>query len=426
MNSRRRRQASRHDHKRRRHHSPERRHPTPPRRLYVLNKEPPPPKSPDLSAFDDLDNLLAQASEVLQEAEKPKSTMPSFDVETIVKETKVKPPPQSLSFYQPGTLSKDLSAKRDHLITSKAASVGTDVVNISPEKVNSFLWSNYLATCQSTHIEWWDSIYLPNHRSIPASPTPSLSSIHKPPQPPEPLSDVGEHQETPTMLTRKERRLARKQRRQERAEEHQRLVLLGLADPQKQKITLHNKSLIQSSKAVHDPTRTVTKTLADIQERRLVHDEKNAANQLSKQDKIEKRHLKAKKDATTSDVFGCLYCINDFSDGKIRFKVCAKANEFWVTGVGLTVEEKGAKLVFLFIEGGQKGIRKLKNLIEEKIEWGFPVNLVWEGVFKDRHFGKFLPVKFDDFLSAKNFCEVNNAGFIFDAAKEFNKREQMV
>ncbi|KAL0235329.1 hypothetical protein GEMRC1_001911 [Eukaryota sp. GEM-RC1] len=423
MNSRRSRRSSSQHPKRPRRYSPE------------YNAR---PRSPDLFVLDallgldDIDSLLEQASEVLkqQPSQPSKPSLISLDLDALVEESKHISKPKSLSFFQPGSISTQLSSEREQSTLEKALSLGYDVAKVDKSKVQSKAWSDYLSSILNPPINWWDKTFLPQCETFPQDISPYIdtSPITNTLPLPFPLESSGKDtKEVPHYLTKKERRVERKKARQERAEEQQKLVLLGLADPEKQRITLHNRSLVESAKAVHNPTLTAMAALADIQERKLVHHERNAAQQLSKEEKKEKRKEKVKKDAlATEAVEAVVYKLKDFDDGHNRFKVVAKAHEWWVSGVGMTIEsdiEGVCNLVFIYAEGGLKGMRKFKNLVENKIQWGEGKNpvQVWEGKLNHRLFGKFLPVKFDSFLIAKEFCIKNNAGFVYDAVKGFSE-----
>ncbi|KAL0209467.1 hypothetical protein RCL1_007835 [Eukaryota sp. TZLM3-RCL] len=428
----------------------------------------PPNKKPRLALLSGIDDLLQQASSVLKKpspATKPKFELPKaqpaimapFTIESVLsdsKKSKRVSKHRQFQLYEPGTVSTQIQEKRREILTLKALSVGAELVGADPESIESIHVKNYLENITSSGgVEWWDRPFIKNYDEIFVNNAEithenldifcNLFSILNPPLPPEIKANdfkISDQNLNERYTTPKERRQIRKKYRQEKAEQLQKLILLGLADPEKQKLKLNNRMVIESAQSIQNPTSAALATLANIQERKLIHDKDNAARQLSREDRKEKRLEKIRRDAFEADSVVCaLFRVGNFSKMSHRTKVGCKARDLMLSGTGVSIEgpKMTENICFIYVEGGPKGVRLFSKLLMQKIDWNTSddvidtcheqnwIEIVWQGNIAKRRFRKYFNVKFTDPFKAREFFNANNAAVVFDTAKNFSRNKEV-
>ena len=154
---------------------------------------------------------------------------------------------------------------------------------------------------------------------------------------------------------------------------------------------------ILGTEAVPDPTRIEAHVREQMAKRQKAHEEANAARQLTKEQKRDKKARKTKED-TTLGVHVAVYRIRDLTDmASKKFKIETNAKQLFMTGCVVLYPD----CCVVVVEGGPKQQRKFKRLMLNRIKWdedsvrdpdGKQVPnscvLVWEGTVIQKNFGE--------------------------------------
>lgn len=175
----------------------------------------------------------------------------------------------------------------------------------------------------------------------------------------------------PTLfLTEKERKRQRKLRRQQKVQEQQDLQAAGLAPAPEPRLTLSNFIRVLGDQAVLDPSQMEQKVTQQMQARQQAHLERNAANQLTKEQRSEKRARKFQEDLSQRVSVAIFYVAN-MSHPYHRAKVDLNAQQYNLTGVCLECQQD-PKFALIIVEGGPKAIKKYVRLLTVRMKWSEP------------------------------------------------------
>ncbi|CAH0559492.1 unnamed protein product [Brassicogethes aeneus] len=251
-------------------------------------------------------------------------------------------------------------------------------------------------------MEWWDSVILVDNLDtmkddrILIKESAINTLVEHPTQmrcPTDPIKPVY----MPVFLTKKERKKLRRQNRREMWKEEQEKIRLGLEPPPEPKLRISNLMRALGTEAVQDPTKIEAHVREQMAKRQKLHEEANAARQLTADQKREKKIKKIKED-TSLGAHVSLYRIRDLHDlASKKFKVETNAKQLFMTGCVLMYPD----CCVVVVEGGPKQLKKYKRLMLNRIKWeedivkdpdGIEVPnkcvLVWEGTTKQRNFGE--------------------------------------
>lgn len=187
----------------------------------------------------------------------------------------------------------------------------------------------------------------------------------------EPVGEAPPPGPQPLMLTEKERKRIRKRAREEKREEERVKIQMGLIPPPEPKVKISNLARVLGEKAVADPSKMEQYVREQMAERVQKHELSNLARQRTPAERREKAIAKMKGDALKGTGIA-LYRLNgEFSDPRKRFKVDMNARQLYLSGVCLMIKEEALSMVI--VEGGEKGLKKFKKLMMQRIKWDEPV-----------------------------------------------------
>ena len=241
----------------------------------------------------------------------------------------------------------------------------------------------------------------------------------------EPLKKKQELGPLPLMLTKKEQKKMKKQQKIQKEKETQRKIRLGLIPPPPPKANMKNymTALMASGE---DPTEIEMRIKKEIEDRIKAHEERNATQKLTKEQKREKKLRKIQEDAE-SDLLVALYLIPNLSHPQTRFKV-GTAREKGITGGVFSCKntEKDNKIL-LIAEGGKKALKKYDDVILNRIEWSKKEGeedaetdesviskLLWKGSLLKRNFTYFKFQQFEDDDTLKNYLKDQGCSHYYD------------
>jgi U4/U6 small nuclear ribonucleoprotein PRP3 len=182
-----------------------------------------------------------------------------------------------------------------------------------------------------------------------------------------PIGVNKEPEKQPTLyLTKTELKRQRKLRRAEKQRELQDMQAAGLVPAPEPKLTLSNFIKVLGDQAYLDPSQMEQKVMEQMQARQRAHLERNAANQLSKEQKAEKRARKLHED-TSQAVAVALFYVKDMSHPYHRTKVDLNAQQNNITGGVL--ECQNPPMACVICEGGPKAIKRYTRLMTVRMKW---------------------------------------------------------
>lgn len=212
-------------------------------------------------------------------------------------------------------------------------------------------------------VEWWDAGYLENGEYTQVDES-KISSLIDHPVLLEPPSEKPSTGPIPLKLTPAEQKRLRKKLRAERLKGHQDRVMLGLEPAPKPRVRLANMMRVMGSEAIQDPTAADKMVRMETAAREKRHDERNAARKLTPEQRKEKLLKKFQED-TSLKTSVAIFRVESITSGKHRFKVEMNAQQLHLTGAILA----GPNFALIIAEGGPKGIKKFKKLMERRIKW---------------------------------------------------------
>lgn len=264
--------------------------------------------------------------------------------------------------------------------------------------------------------EWWDAPFLQASRAYTTDtslldlkfitalihrPSLILGSVSK-------VEDLAKP--IPLHLTKQEMKKRRSIERKARQLELQEQIQLGLVDRPPDKVRIRNLTNVLANTSSADPTAVENEVRAAIEERKLKHISQNTERKLTSAESSLKKRLAAAADVQADSVVQCaVFKIVGLPQGtsfaKIRYKIAANARQLFVCGCFLVdasvlsaSNEASTRFHVIVAQGGEKGMRKFKNLLLSRISWSdFDLNfhMTWEGTAPSASFSKFQYQEFD-------------------------------
>ncbi|NXB09264.1 PRPF3 protein, partial [Cnemophilus loriae] len=267
-------------------------------------------------------------------------------------------------------------------------------------------------------IEWWDSYIIPNSLDLKGELTSKrdeyfgITNLVEHPAQLNPPVDSDMPMTLDMYLTKTEQKKLQRQMQREAQKELQEKVRLGLMPPPEPKVKISNLMQVLGTEAVQDPTKVEAHIRAQMAKRQKAHEEANAARKLGAEHRKAKKVKKLKEDVSQG-VHISVYRVRNLSNPAKKLKIEANAGQLYLTGV--VVLHKDVNVVVV-VEGGPKAQKKFKpqkkfkRLMLHQIKWDEQMSnakgeddnesdeesikktdkcsLVWEGMAKDRSFGK--------------------------------------
>jgi U4/U6 small nuclear ribonucleoprotein PRP3 len=164
-------------------------------------------------------------------------------------------------------------------------------------------------------VEWWDLQFLPGRTYADVEPGGAfhqllqagdeddaavITNLIQHPVPIEPLRNPAAKaaEARPLMLTKREQKKMRRLRRMEVLNEKQEKIRLGLLPPDQPKLNLSNLMRVMGTEAVADPTTMEKVVRTQMKQRAEEHLRRNAEQQLTAEEKSEKKQQKLTEDIT--------------------------------------------------------------------------------------------------------------------------------
>lgn len=152
-----------------------------------------------------------------------------------------------------------------------------------------------------------------------------------------------------------------------------------------------------------------------VKERQEKHLRNIEESKLTEEERKMKKDMKLRED-TTDIVHVLVFKIKDLSHKQHLFKINTNAKQFKLTGCCIIHEN----LNLVIVEGGPKGIKAYKKLMESRIDWGDnECTLVWEGMVTFKNFTRFSVKHFESGLDIKEFLQKMGCVQYWNAAKTF-------
>ena len=216
-------------------------------------------------------------------------------------------------------------------------------------------------------IEWWDAAVLPHGAAdygecILAENV--ATNLIEHPVPVVPSGNAQEDVVLPVMLTKAERKKMRRQRRKAVEAERQEAQRLGLAEAPAPKVRMASIMRVLGNEAIQDPTAVESVVRKQVALRQRRHEEHNAAQALTREQKREKVADKKAADAAKG-LYTSVYRVGSLKSGAHKFKVRTNALQLGLTGLALMTPE----LTVIVVEGGAKGLKRYRKLMMQRIKW---------------------------------------------------------
>lgn len=212
-----------------------------------------------------------------------------------------------------------------------------------------------------------------------------------------------------------------------KAKENNLLIKLKLKEPEPQRIKPSTMFKISNSHAVLNPTKVENEYKEYKESRIKKHEEHNAANKLSPEERKEKNYQKLVDDMKNS-IERHVFVVKELYH-PLHFNTILKfATNNSITG-GIFIIEKPESNIII-IESGPKSARKFKSLMDNRINWKLEhesidktlsdnneMKLVFSSApsHEKTHFGNFRKYKFDSAVQAKKFFDKYKADYLLDA-----------
>uniref|UniRef100_A0A7S3G8T8 Uncharacterized protein n=1 Tax=Palpitomonas bilix TaxID=652834 RepID=A0A7S3G8T8_9EUKA len=250
----------------------------------------------------------------------------------------------------------------------------------------------------------------------------------------DPPGTGGVDETLPIMLTKKERKKVNRMRRLEREKEKQELMQLGILK-QENKLKLSNFMKSMNAQATSDPTKLEAEVRKQMAEREAAHNARNAERKLTPEERREKERKKFQNDSQT-EVHVALYAVDDLSHPQNIFKVDKNAQELYMTGCALLLQNGRSAVI---AEGSQRSQKRYQKLMLRRIDWDKKklqdedkddekravekvdegqskkkCSLVWEGIAKRPAFKSFRVEKCESYGSARVFLRVRGVEHYLD------------
>ncbi|AOA63517.1 Splicing factor, component of the U4/U6-U5 snRNP complex [Komagataella phaffii CBS 7435] len=240
-------------------------------------------------------------------------------------------------------------------------------------------------------------------------------------------------------LTKEEQKRLRRNERAIKHKEIQDRIKLGLDPAPPPKVKLKNLMNVLTNDAIKDPTALEAKVRAEVEERKLKHEMTNEERKLTPEQKAVKRELKKMKELDRG-IYCAVFKIDRLVNPKHIYKVDINAKQNSLVGSIVSVKDTFSLIV---VEGGEKSIRKYKNLLLNRINWTENEHkkkpegeektdqeepiledlssnqcfLLWEGPIADFRFRGWSNKQFEDELEALNFLGFHQAEMYWREAK---------
>jgi U4/U6 small nuclear ribonucleoprotein PRP3 len=192
-------------------------------------------------------------------------------------------------------------------------------------------------------------------------PVPLPPPAEAPPPPPQPLR-----------LTAKEQKKLRTQRRIAKEKERQDMLRQGLLEPPPPKVRIANLMRVLGAEATADPTAVEREVRLQVAERQAAHEDRNAARQLTPQERREKAMRKMFEESHgASDTLCCVYRVERLDSRLNEYKVLLNAEENHLTGAGFKTES----FALIIVEGARKAIVRFNKLMLRRMDWALQQQL---------------------------------------------------
>lgn len=322
---------------------------------------------------------------------------------------------RSFNFITPGTYIRQGQNMRAEIFTNQKSFNESDPLNKRLFK--------QLRRDPVPQVEWWDCFLLPSSEDydLDSIKFDKLNIYIEHPVP-EKLPEKDKSDSHSTFLTKKEKKRLRRIRREETQKEKQIKVMLGLEKPPEPRATLTNMTRVYGSKAYEDPTKIEQMVRQQMQERLDKHLTQNLERKLTPEQKKQKKLEKLRKNET-GEIQVVVYKIKDISHPLHRKNIDHTTRDGALSGV-LTICEQG-DCNLLVAEGGPRAIKKLRRLMEKRLQWtennsSNTCDLVWEGILKKRQFKKFRFHECPTVDAAREVLESRNVAHYWDNAVAFS------
>uniref|UniRef100_A0A0N5A266 U4/U6 small nuclear ribonucleoprotein Prp3 n=1 Tax=Parastrongyloides trichosuri TaxID=131310 RepID=A0A0N5A266_PARTI len=232
-------------------------------------------------------------------------------------------------------------------------------------------------------------------------------------------------------LTKKEQKKIRRQNRKEIQKEQAERIRLGLEKPPEAKVKVSNLMRVLGTEAVQDPTKMEAHVKKQVAERLKKHEDANAANKLSKEERAEKKRKKLAED-TSLGAHVAIYKVKSLQNPSIKYKVETNAKQCQMTGIIIYTDNFSVVIV----EGGPKQQRYYNRLMLHRIKWSEEeladnsknekdssdepkiiyneCNLVWEGVVLKRNFSGIKSILVENPKQARDLLEKYKVAHYWD------------
>ena len=217
-------------------------------------------------------------------------------------------------------------------------------------------------TTQVPEVEWWDAALL-NDTSL-------ITHLVEHPVPLRGSKGASK----PTMtakafLTPAERDKLRHLKKVEKELDMQNQIKLGLLKPPPPRIKLRNVMRVLGEESVAGPSAVEQAARAQAEQRLQEHEQRNAENKLSPQERREKNIAKWTKPLQYTDILQIsVYAIFCLVGGRERFKICKNAEQLHLGGlfVDSKIPDRPSLVV---VEGTRRGTNRFNRLMLRRIHW---------------------------------------------------------
>eukprot|EP01122_Echinamoeba_exundans_P009481 TRINITY_DN3371_c0_g1_i2.p1 TRINITY_DN3371_c0_g1~~TRINITY_DN3371_c0_g1_i2.p1 ORF type:complete len:572 (-),score=113.29 TRINITY_DN3371_c0_g1_i2:1571-3286(-) len=283
-------------------------------------------------------------------------------------------------------------------------------------------------------VEWWDLVYLEDGDYDKVNES-KITNLIDHPVLLEPPAEKPSPGPLPLKLTPAEQKRLRKKIRAEGLKAQQDRIMLGLEPAPKPRVRLANMMRVMGAEAIQDPTAAEKLVRAETAARETRHHERNQSRKLTPEQRREKLLKKFQED-TSLKTSVSIFRVEDMSSGKHRFKVEMNAQQLHLTGTILS----GPKFSVIIAEGGPKGIKKFKKLMDRRIKWDekddgseFIIpgtenqknkcTCIWNGEVLKSAFRDFRMHTSENDNAAKKFLAERGIGHYWDMAVVFDDKE---
>ncbi|EAX95124.1 hypothetical protein TVAG_033440 [Trichomonas vaginalis G3] len=326
--------------------------------------------------------------------------------------TAVRPTNREFKFIPQGSITKAIEEKREEIRTDIAVASGLPIYDVIAMR------RNY----EIPTVDWWDAPFVDETTWEPAFLEIDNSFQNSAPMPVKKL----ESRAVPTMLTPDELKRDRHIRKLEKANQERLMIRLNLKEPEPSRVKPQTMINYNSGEAFLKPTEVENRQKMAQEKRIKEHLERNEENKLTPEERKMKKQSKMMEDADKNTIDLC-YSVKSLNHPLHLSTILKMGQKLFLSG-GIFVV-KYPERYFVVAECGEKGFRKFKSLMENRINW----NLEHESIPKEisasnkcvlayesmpmphqRNFGNFRKYVFDALTQCQKFFEKNNASHLFD------------